>query len=41
MIDRLGYLADPKHDAVGLELEEEHLPERVRLAGNPRQAKHG
>ena len=32
MIDRLGDLADPKHDSVGLELEEEHLPERIRLA---------
>ena len=31
MIDRLGDLADPKHDSVGLELEEEHLPERIRL----------
>jgi DNA-binding XRE family transcriptional regulator len=36
MIDRLADLADLKHDAVGLELEEEHLPERVRLA-----RKHG
>jgi DNA-binding XRE family transcriptional regulator len=41
MIDRLGDLADPKHDSVGLELEEEHLPERIRLARSPRQAKHG
>jgi DNA-binding XRE family transcriptional regulator len=32
MIDRLGDLADPKHDSVGLALEEEHLPERIRLA---------
>ena len=32
MIDRPGDLADPKHDSVGLELEEEHLPERIRLA---------
>ena len=32
MIDRLGDLADPKHDSVGLELEEDHLPERIRLA---------
>jgi DNA-binding XRE family transcriptional regulator len=32
MIDRLAAMADPKLDAVGLELEEEHLPERIRLA---------
>jgi len=31
MIDRLADVADPRHDAVGRELEEEHLPERVRL----------
>jgi DNA-binding XRE family transcriptional regulator len=30
MIDRLAELADPKHDAVGLQLEEEHLPQRIR-----------
>jgi DNA-binding XRE family transcriptional regulator len=32
MADRLADVADAKHDAVGLELEEEHLPERIRLA---------
>jgi hypothetical protein len=31
MIDRLADLADPGRDAVGRELEEEHLPERIRL----------
>lgn len=31
MIDRLADVADPRHDSVGLELEEEHLPERIRL----------
>src|SRR5271154_2315800 len=31
MLDRLVDLADPRHDAVGLELEEEHLPKRIRL----------
>jgi len=31
MVDRLADLADPKQDTVGLELEEEHLPERIRL----------
>ncbi len=32
MADRLADVADPRHDAVGLELEEEHLPERIRLS---------
>jgi transcriptional regulator with XRE-family HTH domain len=36
MIDRLADLADPRHDAVGLALEEEHLPQRIRL---PRRQK--
>jgi DNA-binding XRE family transcriptional regulator len=30
MADRLADLADPKNDAVGLALEEEHLPKRIR-----------
>jgi transcriptional regulator with XRE-family HTH domain len=30
LTDRLAELADPKHDAVGLQLEEEHLPQRIR-----------
>ena len=30
---RLADVADPRHDAVGLELEEERLPERIRLPG--------
>ena len=41
--DRLADVADPRHDTVGLELEEEHLPQRVRLSrrqkpGNPKSA---
>jgi DNA-binding XRE family transcriptional regulator len=32
MTDRLADVADPRHDAVGRELEEEHLPQRIRLA---------
>jgi transcriptional regulator with XRE-family HTH domain len=36
MADRLADVADPRHDAVGLELEEEHLPQRIRL---PRRRK--
>lgn len=30
LVERLGELADASHDAVGLALEEEHLPERIR-----------
>jgi hypothetical protein len=29
MTDRLADLADPRNDAVGLQLEEEHLPQRI------------
>jgi transcriptional regulator with XRE-family HTH domain len=36
LVDRLADVADPRHDAVGRELEEEHLPERIRL---PRRQK--
>jgi len=32
MTDRLADLADPRHDTTGRELEEEHLPQRVRLS---------
>jgi hypothetical protein len=32
MVERIGDLADPKNDAVGLQLEEEHLPQRIRGA---------
>jgi hypothetical protein len=38
MVDRLADVADPRHDAVGRELEEENLPERIRL---PRRQKAG
>jgi len=31
MIERFSDVADPRHDAVGRELEEEHLPQRIRL----------
>ena len=36
MADRLADVADPRHDSVGRELEEEHLPQRIRL---PRRKK--
>jgi transcriptional regulator with XRE-family HTH domain len=38
MADRLADVADPRHDTVGLALEEESLPERIRL---PRRQKPG
>lgn len=31
LTDRIGDLADVRHDDTGLELEEEHLPQRIRL----------
>ena len=34
MAGRLADVADPRHDNVGRELEEEHLPERIRLSRN-------
>jgi hypothetical protein len=36
MVDRLAEVADPRHDTVGLELEEEHLPQRIRLSRQKR-----
>jgi hypothetical protein len=36
MADRLADLVDPKNDPVGLQLEEENLPKRIR---SPRQQK--
>ena len=32
LLDPLADLADPRNDAVGLDLEEERLPQRIRLA---------
>jgi transcriptional regulator with XRE-family HTH domain len=40
LVDRLADVADPRHDSVGLELEEEHLPQRIRLSRR-RSAKSG
>jgi DNA-binding XRE family transcriptional regulator len=36
MVERLAEVADPRHDALGLQLEEEHLPQRIRA---PRKQK--
>jgi DNA-binding XRE family transcriptional regulator len=41
MVERLADLADPTHDAVGRELEEEQLPERIRLSGPQKPPKSG
>ena len=41
MAERLADVADPRHDTVGLELEEEHLPERIRLSRKQKPAKPG
>ncbi len=32
MVEHLADLADPKNDTMGLQLEEEHLPQRIRSA---------
>lgn len=32
MVDRLADVADARYDSVGLELEEERLPQRIRLS---------
>lgn len=37
LVDRLGDLADARNDATGLQLEEEHLPKRIR-ASKPRKS---
>jgi transcriptional regulator with XRE-family HTH domain len=36
MSGRLADVADPRHDTVGLELEEERLPKRIRLSHRAR-----
>ena len=41
MTERLADVADPRHDSVGLELEEEHLPERIRLSRRQKPTKPG
>ena len=39
MADRLGDLAASKNDPVGLHLEEENLPQRIRGARKPKRTK--
>ena len=38
MVDKLADLADSRHDTVGLELEEEHLPKRIRFSSRQKPA---
>ncbi len=39
MSERLADVADPRHDSVGLALEEERLPERIRLSRRQKPTK--
>lgn len=39
MVDRLSDLVDPKNDPVGLQLEEENLPQRIRTTRKQKPAK--
>lgn len=39
MVERVSDLADPKSDPVGLQLEEEHLPQRIRAARKQKRIK--
>ena len=41
MTDRLAELADARHDAVGLSLEEERLPQRIRIPSGSRGRTQG
>ena len=39
LTNRISELADVRHDDTGLELEEEHLPQRIRLPSSSRARK--
>ena len=39
LVDRLGDLADVRGDVAGLQLEEEHLPKRIRISGQQKDTK--
>ncbi len=41
MADRLADVADPRHDSVGLALDEERLPQRIRLSRRQKLRKPG
>lgn len=38
LADRVGDLADVRNDSVGLQLDEERLPQRIRSAGNRKKS---
>ncbi len=38
MTERLADIADPRHDALGLQLDGEHLPQRIRVPRRPARA---
>jgi hypothetical protein len=38
LIDRLAEVASPEQDAIGRQLEEEHLPQRIRLPRRKRNS---
>lgn len=37
MVERIGEIADARNDSVGLQLEEERLPQRIRISGSKRK----
>ena len=39
LVDRIGDLADARNDATGLQLEQEHLPKRIRTPKPQRTSK--
>jgi hypothetical protein len=39
LVERLADIADLKSDAVGLQLEEEQLPQRIRIASKAKRTK--
>jgi transcriptional regulator with XRE-family HTH domain len=41
LVERLADLADARDDTVGLALEEEHLPERIRFSGKRKRGGKG
>lgn len=41
LVDRLGELADARHDLTGLQLEEEHLPKRIRATKSQKRNTEG
>lgn len=41
LIDRLGDLADNRHDVTGLGLDEEQLPQRIRISTKKTEKKDG